>query len=135
MIQDLEAIVPTDNYHRLLQAQNNTEYFSRDDDDDYDNNENYASNKKNNNINNKNQTTITADLEDNIVYQNGITVARIAVRAISEVHTEGKLSARLITLLYQKIYNNNQSLQYMLFLYLSLRFFLKIMYQSEKKCG
>ena len=73
MIQDLQAIVPTDNYHYLLHSRNKKEHFSRND-------------------NNKNETTITNNLEDSVVYQDGITVARVAVMANSEIHDEGKLS-------------------------------------------
>ena len=75
MIQDLQAIVPTDNYyHYLFHPQNKIEHLTTNDN------------------NNKNQTTITSDLDDSVVYQNGITVARVAVMANSEVYTEEKLS-------------------------------------------
>jgi uncharacterized protein len=76
MIQDLQAIVPTDNYYRyLFHPPNKIEYLPRND----------------NNSNNKNQTTISSDLDNSVLYQNGITVARVAVMANSEVHTEEKL--------------------------------------------
>jgi uncharacterized protein len=75
MIQDLQAIVPTENDHYLIHPQTKIDHFSRND-----------------NNNNKNETIITSDLEDSVIYQNGITVARVAVMANSEVHTEGKFS-------------------------------------------
>src|SRR5919197_6351876 len=69
MIQDLQAIVPTDNYHYLLHSRNKIVHSSKNDNDD----------------NKKKETTITSDLEDSVVYQNGITVARVAVMANSEI--------------------------------------------------
>jgi hypothetical protein len=79
MIQDLQAVMPTDNHHHyLFQSSNKIESVPRSD--------------ENNNNNLDNNTSTSCDLDHNIVYQNGITVARVAVMANYDFYTDGKLS-------------------------------------------
>jgi|SRR5215217_4167873 hypothetical protein len=75
MIQDLQAVIPIDNpHHYLFQSSNQIEPFPT------------------NNNNKNSNTSVTCDLDHNIVHQNGITVARVAVMANYDFYTDGKLS-------------------------------------------
>ena len=80
MVQDLHAIVPNDDSHYLFQHLNKIRHFSKKDKTNHDNLDN-----------NDSDTTITKD-SDSLVYQNGITVARVAVMANYDVTTDGKFS-------------------------------------------
>jgi uncharacterized protein len=81
MVQDLHAIVPNDDFHYLFQHLNKIRLFSKKDNTNHDNLDN-----------NDSDTTITKDSDSNLVYQNGITVARVAVMANYDVTTDGKFS-------------------------------------------
>jgi uncharacterized protein len=81
MVQDLHAIVPNDDFHYLFQHLNKIRHFSKKDNTNHDNLDN-----------NDSDTTITKDSDSNLVYQNGITVARVAVMANYDVTTDGKFS-------------------------------------------
>jgi uncharacterized protein len=75
MIQDLQAVIPIDNpHHYLFQSSNQIEPFPT------------------NNNNKNSNTSVTCDSDHNIVHQNGITVARVAVMANYDFYTDGKLS-------------------------------------------
>jgi uncharacterized protein len=79
MIQDLQAIVPTDNYNYQFQLPNKIDHF--------------PSNHDNNNLNNTDSNTIiTSDIHHTMIYQNGVTVARVAVMANYDLYPDGKLS-------------------------------------------
>ena len=72
MIQDLQAIVPTDNRHDLFQPWNKIEPFPRNDENS--------------------NTRATCDSDHHVVYQEGITIARVAVMTNYNFYTDGKLS-------------------------------------------
>jgi hypothetical protein len=77
MIQDLQAVIPTDSnhhHHHLFQSSNKIEPFPT------------------NNNNKNSNTSVTCDLDHNFVHQSGITVARVAVMANYDFSTDGKLS-------------------------------------------
>lgn len=81
MVQDIHAIVPNDDFHYLFQRLNKIRHFSKNDNTNHDNLDN-----------NDSDTTITKDSDSSLVYQNGITVARVAVVANYDVTTDGKFS-------------------------------------------
>ena len=76
MIQDLQAVIPTDSnhHHYLFESSNKIESFPT------------------NNHNKNSNTCVTCDLDHSIVHQSGITVARVAVMANYDFSTDGKLS-------------------------------------------
>src|SRR5919202_243768 len=74
MIQDLQAVIPTDNHlHYLFPSSNKIESFPT-------------------NSNKNSNTSVTCDLDHSIIHQNGITVARVAIMANYDFSTDGKLS-------------------------------------------
>jgi hypothetical protein len=81
MVQDLHAIVPNDDFHYLFQHLNKVRCFSKNDNTNHDNLDN-----------NDSDTSITKDLDNSLVYQDGITIARVAVMANYDVTTDGKFS-------------------------------------------
>jgi hypothetical protein len=81
MVQDLQAIVPNDDFHYLFQHLNKIRHFSKKDNTNHDNLDN-----------NDSDTTITKDSDSSLVCQNGITVARVAVMANYDVTTDGNIS-------------------------------------------